>query len=209
MGLIFKDDLHDRFGTWPLAYSRYSGGELGELQAIARAVGDGDDAVFQGAWSTAADALEHEAALALAKGRRAEARELLLRASCFFSIGYRPLFGKPKMTKAIESSRQLRWSIVQRGFWVNGVDSLRDYLQQVERFTVVDRVERIACPTLIARAENDPIADTAEALFEALTCPKTLIRFGAQDGADGHCEMGNRSLLNRRVLDWLDEVFAV
>ncbi len=24
----------------------------------------------------------------------------------------------------------------------------------------------------------------------------------------GHCEMGNRSILNRRSLDWLDEQFA-
>ena len=31
------------------------------------------------------------------------------------------------------------------------------------------------------------------------------MRFTAAEGADGHCEMTNRSLLNRRVLDWLDE----
>lgn len=402
MGLIFKDDLHDRFGTWPLAYSRHGGGELGELQAIARAVGDGDDTAFHDAWSRAADALEREAGHSLAKGRREEARELLLRASCFHSIGYRPLFGKPidprlvaaqhrqvaafgramglsdppvtpleipfegdampawlipaagragdvrplliltngydatitdmyfasavaasrrgyhcllfdgpgqgsmlidrsvslrpdwetvigavvdaavampqvdparialagwslggylapraasgeprlaaciadpgqlniaesfrkvaialgatpeaaqdlgtvdagtldRMTKIIEANRQLRWSIVRRGFWVNGVDTLRDYLHQAERFTLAGRVERIACPTLITRAENDPIAGTAEALFDKLTCPKRLIRFTADDGADDHCEMGNRSLLNRRVLDWLDEVLS-
>jgi len=29
----------------------------------------------------------------------------------------------------------------------------------------------------------------------------------AAEGAGGHCEMGNRSLLNGRVLDWLDEQF--
>lgn len=402
MGLIFKDDLHDRFGTSPLAYSRYGGGELGELQAIARAVGDGDDGAFHDAWAKAADALEHEAGLALTKGHREEARELLLRASCFLSLSYRPLFGKPvdsrlvasqhrqvtafdramslgdppvvpfaipfegtpmpaylipaagragevrplliltngydatitdmyfasavaasrrgyhcllfdgpgqgsmlidrgvplrpdwetvieavvdaavampqvdaarialsgwslggylapraasgeprlaaciadpgqlsiaesarkfaialgatpeaardlgnldqgmldRMTQAIESSRQMRWSIVQRGFWVNGVDTLRDFLRSAERFTNEGRVQRISCPTLITLAESDPLADTAEALFEKLTCPKKLIRFAANDGADGHCEMGNRSLLNRRVLDWLDKVLA-
>lgn len=113
-----------------------------------------------------------------------------------------------RMTTIIESNRQLRWSIVQRGFWVNGVDTLRDFLRMSERFTIDGRVERITCPTLIAQAENDPIAETAEALFDKLTCRKTLIRFTASDGADGHCEMGNRSLLNRRVLDWLDDVLA-
>jgi pimeloyl-ACP methyl ester carboxylesterase len=400
MGLLFKDDLHDHFGTWPLAYSRYGGGELGELQAIARAVGDGDDSAFLVAWCTAADNLEHAAEAALAKGHVGEAHELLLRASCFHSISYRLLFGTPidprivraqhrqvaafdramsladppaarfeipfegtampayfipatgrsgevrplliltngydatitdmylasataasrrgyhcllfdgpgqgsmlidkgvtlrpdwetvikavvdaalrlpqvdparialsgwslggylapraasgerrlaaciadpgqlsiaegfrkyaiafgatpdaartlgeldqgtidKMAAAIAANRRLHWSIVQRGFWVNGVDSLRDYLRSVERFTIADRVERITCPTLITRAENDPIADTAESLFEKLKCPKKLIRFTAADGAGGHCEMGNRSLLNRRVLDWLDDV---
>ena len=37
---------------------------------------------------------------------------------------------------------------------------------------------------------------------------KTLLRFAEADGAGGHCEMENRSLLNRRVLDWLDERFG-
>jgi len=36
-----------------------------------------------------------------------------------------------------------------------------------------------------------------------------LMHFTAAEGADGHCEMGNRSLLNRRVLDWLDEQFGL
>ena len=44
--------------------------------------------------------------------------------------------------------------------------------------------------------------------MDALRCPKTLLRFTAAEGADGHCEMKNRSLLNRRVLDWLDEQFG-
>jgi len=34
---------------------------------------------------------------------------------------------------------------------------------------------------------------------------ETLLRFSA----DGHCEMMNRSLLNRRVMDGLDEQFGV
>jgi hypothetical protein len=29
MGLILKDDLHDQFGTWPLAYIPY-GGQISE-----------------------------------------------------------------------------------------------------------------------------------------------------------------------------------
>ena len=108
---------------------------------------------------------------------------------------------------AIRKDRGLNWKVVQRGFWVHGVDNLRDYLASTELFTMKGRAELIRCPTLITKAENDPLAAEAEAFFDALRCPKTLLRFTAEGGADGHCEMQNRSLLNRRVLDWLDEQF--
>jgi hypothetical protein len=42
-------------------------------------------------------------------------------------------------------------------------------------------------------------------VLEGLPCPKTLIQFRAAEGAGDHCEMGNRSLLDQRVFDWLDE----
>ena len=109
---------------------------------------------------------------------------------------------------AIRASKDLNWKVVQRGFWANGVTSLGDYLKEAERFTMKGRADLIRCPTLIAAAENDPLAQNAQTLFDALTCPKTLIRFAAAEGAGDHCEMMNRSLLNRTVLDWLDEVLA-
>jgi len=60
---------------------------------------------------------------------------------------------------------------------------------------------------LITAAGNDALAADVGAFFDTLECSKTLMRFTAAEGADGHCEMGNRSLLNGRVLDWLDEQF--
>ena len=48
MGLIFKDDLHNEFGTWPLAYIPYGGADFGEVAAVARAVGEGDDSALRG-----------------------------------------------------------------------------------------------------------------------------------------------------------------
>jgi hypothetical protein len=41
-----------------------------------------------------------------------------------------------------------------------------------------------------------------------LSCPKTLLRFTAAEGAGDHCEMGNRPLLDQRVFDWLDETLS-
>jgi alpha-beta hydrolase superfamily lysophospholipase len=104
--------------------------------------------------------------------------------------------------------RWLYWKVVQRGFWVHGVDNLRAYFASAEPFTMQGRAEFVQCPTLITQAENDTLAAGADAFLAALRCPKTLMRFTAAEGANGHCEMQNRSLLNRRVFDWLDERFA-
>lgn len=112
------------------------------------------------------------------------------------------------MWNMISQDRKLRWSIVQRGFWVNGATDLAGFLRRIEPFTLDGRADRIACPTLLTCAENDPLAAGAPALFDALRCPKTLLRFTAAEGADVHVEGRNRSILNRRVFDWLDELFA-
>ena len=108
----------------------------------------------------------------------------------------------------VRGNRQLRWKIVQRGFWVHGVDDLRAYFASAELFTMQGHAERIRCPTLITMAEHDALSAAAGAFFEALRCPKTLLHFTAAEGADGHCEMQNRSLVNQRVIDWLDEQFG-
>ncbi len=113
-----------------------------------------------------------------------------------------------KMDAFIRGNRQLNWKVVQRGFWVHGVNDLRAYLASTELFTMRGRAQLIRCPTLITQAEGDPLGADAGSFFDALTCPKTMMRFTAAEGAGGHCEMGNRSLLNGRVLDWLDEQFG-
>lgn len=109
---------------------------------------------------------------------------------------------------AIRADRRLYWAVMRRGFWVHGVADLRAYFACLEQYTLADRVGAIRCPTLVTHAQDDPVAAGAEAFFEALDCPKTLLRFSSVDGAGGHCEMGNRSLFNRRVLDWLDDVLG-
>jgi alpha-beta hydrolase superfamily lysophospholipase len=402
MGLIFKDRLHDDFGTWPLAYIPYGGADFGEIAAVGLAVGNGDDTAFHNAWVEAADRMAGEAQRLADLGRRTSARELFLRASCFYGVSYHPLFGRPvdprlvaafrkqmdafnksialrdppaallripfertslpacfipaighesavrpllictngydatitdmffasavaatargyhclifdgpgqgemliehgmplrpdwetvikalvdfaltlplidparialtgwslgghlapraasgehrlaaciadpglwsmtsgmrafceklglpaeaaanpanmaqplldKMWQAITADRKLRWTIVQRGFWANGAENLREFLRCIASFTLDGRAELIRCPTLITQAEDDPLASSAQDLFDALRCPKTLVRFSSAEGAGTHCEMMNRSAVNRRGADWLDEIFG-
>jgi alpha-beta hydrolase superfamily lysophospholipase len=400
--MLFDNAFHDEFGTWPLAYIPYGGADFGEIAAVARAASGGDDGIYYAAWVEAGDRLSGEAEAALAKGHRTSARELLLRASCFYATAYHPLYGEPvdprlvaafrkqvaaldaglalspapvaparipfeggsmpaylipaagmerevrplliltngydgtitdmyfasavaasrrgyhtllfdgpgqgemlyiqgirlrpdwetvvaavvdfalaqpivdprrialsgwslggylapraasgepriaaliadpglwsmaggfrhfaarlgvpadaasrpseldqgvldRLDAIVRADRKLRWSFMQRGFWVHGTGNLRDYLRSAELFTMEGRAELIRCPTLLTMAEHDPLAASAQAFFDALRCPKTLLQFSAAEGAGGHCEMQNRSLLNRRALDWLDEQFA-
>lgn len=113
-----------------------------------------------------------------------------------------------RLEQVVANDRKLRWSVAKRGFWVNGVATLRDYLASVERYTMDGRIEDIHCPTLFTLAEDDTLASGTQDFFDALRCPKTLVRFTSGQGAGEHCEMRNRSLVNRRVLDWLDEIFG-
>ncbi len=401
---LFRDELHEDFGTWPIAYIPYGGADYGEVAAVAKAIGNGDDSAYYEAWNAAGDRLRAAADAALTRNHIASARALYLKASAFYATSFHPLYSAPvdprllsvfakqvsafdkglalgphptaplaipfegsslpayfiaaegfeketrplivftngydctitdtyfasavaasrrgyhsllfdgpgqgamlyergvplrpdwevvtravvdfaetlplvdatrialsgwslgghlaprgasgepriaaliadpgtwsiadgfrdvivrlfglpaeaaadlgkldppildKVEAIIRGNRQLNWKVVQRGFWVHGVDTLRDYFASAELFTMRGRVEHISCPTLITQAENDMLAAGAGAFFDALTCPKTLLRFTAAEGADGHCEMGNRSLLNGRVLDWLDEQFMI
>ncbi|WP_313620409.1 alpha/beta hydrolase family protein [Achromobacter sp.] len=400
MGLAFQHELHDDFGTRPVAYMPYGGADLGEILAVGREVGDGDDAAFLQAWLAAGDRIAGQAEDAQRLGLRTSAREGFLRASAFYATAYRPLYGVPtdprlvaafrkqmaafdrglalsalpieplripfqgatmpaylipaegrefevrpliiftngydatvtdmyfasavaasrrgyhalifdgpgqggmlyeqgvtlrpdwetvvgavvdhavqlptvdparialsgwslgghlapraasgehrlaaciadpgqwsmaglfrplaiklgatpeaaanlgeleppvleRFSQFLLSSPAFTWKIVQRGFWVHGVDNLRDYLRAIELFTMDGRADAIACPTLMTLAENDPLAAGTQQFFDRLRCPKALLRFSAAEGAGDHCESANRSLLNRRVLDWLDGV---
>jgi alpha-beta hydrolase superfamily lysophospholipase len=106
------------------------------------------------------------------------------------------------------TSPGLHWKFVQRGFWVHGVSSFADYVASARQFTLDGREALIRCPTLLTAAEEDKLSAGAPALLDRLRCPATLLRFTAAEGAGDHCEMGNRSLANRRILAWLDGVFG-
>ncbi len=105
MGL-FRNPLHDEFGSWPIAYIPYGGADYGEIAAVAEAVGDGDDGAFHAAWSQAAERLAAQAEAALARGHRASARGLFLKASCFHAATYHPLYGEPVDPRLLASFRR-------------------------------------------------------------------------------------------------------
>jgi pimeloyl-ACP methyl ester carboxylesterase len=108
----------------------------------------------------------------------------------------------------IESSLEMRWKFRQRAFWVHGIDSLAAYLAIGRQFDTRKALPNIRCPVFLAWEENDPTTNSAEQIHDLLTGPKTLVRFLATEGADGHCVMLARSLFHQRMFDWLDDVFG-
>jgi pimeloyl-ACP methyl ester carboxylesterase len=110
------------------------------------------------------------------------------------------------MAMAIHANRAQRWAVEQRGYWVHGVDTLSQYLHATVPFDLTGLIEKISCPTAITAAEDDPLAASAEHIYDALPGTKALLRFGAAEGAGDHCEMRNRSLFDQRAFDWLDGV---
>ncbi|MFD3654572.1 alpha/beta hydrolase family protein [Streptomyces sp. NPDC058620] len=114
---------------------------------------------------------------------------------------------EPHLAPLVESPA-MRWRLVQRGLWVHGLKSLGEYVVEMDRYRLSEVAANISCPTLLTLSDGDPTAAQAEKLYQALTCPKTLVRFSAAEGAQGHCESWNRSRYNQRVFDWLDRVLA-
>jgi pimeloyl-ACP methyl ester carboxylesterase len=108
----------------------------------------------------------------------------------------------------IQETPALRWAIVQRAFWVHGVDSLSEYLQLAEDYSLKEVVSQVRCPTLLTWAESDPLSWNAERIYDRLTSQKELVRFYDAEGAGDHCEVKTRPLFHQRAFDWLDETLA-
>ncbi|HEX5497879.1 MAG TPA: alpha/beta fold hydrolase, partial [Thermomicrobiales bacterium] len=111
--------------------------------------------------------------------------------------------------KSPEAPPMLHWSLIQRGFWVNGVDSVFALFVDLSRYELSPVAKNIACPTFISQAEDDPLAAFAPQLYAAITQPKVLVPFTAAEGAGMHCEAMARTLYDQRMFDWLDETLGV
>ncbi len=103
---------------------------------------------------------------------------------------------------------RMAWAM-KRAMLVHGVSSPFEYLRVSAAYTLAGLAQQITCPTLVCEAEDDPIAQFAPQLYEALTCPKHYFHFTNEEGAGEHCECGARTLFHQRAFDWLDDIFAI
>ncbi|MER7771695.1 alpha/beta fold hydrolase [Kitasatospora sp. NPDC096140] len=142
-----------------------------------------------------------EAVLRLVPGGRAEA-ERRLRADADPELDAR-------LEHLIATDPVLRWAL-NHGMYVMGVDTPRAFAAAYLDHHLRDGIaERITCPTLVCEAAEDLFfAGQARALHDHLTCPKTLLEFTAEEGADAHCQAGAQRLALARIYDWLDDTLA-
>ena len=78
-----------------MGYIPYGGADFGEIAAVARAVGDGDDSAFYAAWIEAADRLAAEAATLASHGKPTSAASCFSGRAASMTASYHPLYGKP------------------------------------------------------------------------------------------------------------------
>ena len=90
-----------------------------------------------------------------------------------------------------------------------GVESLAGWLARLEDFTAGTSLADIKCPTLAmaGAGEGGETAAQFERYCRDVSGPVTRRVFTAQEGADMHCQVGNLSLSNAVVYDWLGEIF--
>ena len=79
--------------------------------------------------------------------------------------------------------------------------------KMVRQYNVREVIKQIQCPMFIADPDDEQFwPGQSKEVYEALVCPKTIVRFTAEEGANWHCEPKARALYDQRMFDWLATV---
>src|ERR1044072_4883881 len=100
---FFTDPLHDEFTEMMMGMAPYGGADLGEVEAMAKQVQDGDDGSFYEASAAIAKARIAEGDAAAKAGHQETAYDCYLRAALFLGIGYHPLYGTPVDPRLVDA----------------------------------------------------------------------------------------------------------
>jgi hypothetical protein len=117
--------------------------------------------------------------------------------------------GHPVLWKVMRRNTGIRWAI-ENGKFTFQVGSIWDLIEATDSWSLEAVANTITCPTLVCDAEGDHFfARQPTMLYEAPSCPKTLLRFTAEDGAEEHCQVGALLLSNHQVLSSLDTTLHI
>ncbi len=110
-----------------------------------------------------------------------------------------------ELSQMMEKDSSMRW-VMENGMFSFGGDSPAVFLRNALQYNLLSNADQIQCPTLVIDVENEHcFPGEAKKLFEALSCPKTWIRFTAEEGAGEHCQTASPTLAEQRIFDWLQE----
>ena len=88
-----------------------------------------------------------------------------------------------------------------------GTKDYFEWISKARQFNVRDVINRIKCPIFIADPEDEQFwPGQPQEVYEALTCPKTIVSFTAEEGANWHCQPMARALYDQRMHDWLNPI---
>ena len=90
-----------------------------------------------------------------------------------------------------------------------GTASYYDVFRAVQQYHLAEVAGRIRCPMLVTDPDGEPFfAGQPQKLYDALECPKKLVRFTREQGADQHCEVAAPGYRDYCIYNWLDEILA-
>jgi hypothetical protein len=110
MGSIFKSDFHEEC-TWLIAYIPCGGLDFGDIQAVGKAIDEGDDSAFYEAWIAAGDKFATEAQGALDAGRQVSARELFFLGQLCVCDSLSAAFRRTGRSSNTGSLSQIEWCL--------------------------------------------------------------------------------------------------
>ena len=85
--------------------------------------------------------------------------------------------------------------------------SFYQMFRMVRQYNAREVIQQIQCPLFIADPEDEQFwPGQSQEVYDALVCPKTIVRFTAEEGANWHCEPKARALYDQRLFDWLASV---
>jgi hypothetical protein len=90
-----------------------------------------------------------------------------------------------------------------------GMTSYYDAFRAVQEYNLTEVAGLIRSPMLITAPEGEQFfPGQAQKLYDALKCPKAMVHFTREQGAEQHCEVAAPGYRDYCIYNWLDEILT-
>ncbi len=111
-----------------------------------------------------------------------------------------------KMGTATNVKARMTLSFRMRPF---GMTSYYDAFHAVQQYDLAGVVGQIRCPMLVTDPEGEQFfPGQSQKLYDSLRCPKQMIHFTKEQGADQHCEVAAPGYRDYCLYNWLEETLS-